>query len=196
MVIGRKSIYWISSIIAIMAFGLMMIYFIVFGDICSTLMSDVIYGGKNGFWSSRVIYILMLAAALFPLIIRKELKELKIASLILFLGVASFIFIFLFQILFEGNFDNLDESYSEYLVMKNDIKDIKGIAIIIVAFSFQQNVFPMYNSLKEQSNENALRASRKALGIIFVVYVITAVLGLFFFGSVIDQNVLNNVARE
>ena len=79
---------------------------------------------------------MILGSALFPMIIKKELKELKIASVILFLGVSSFILIFTFQLLFEGNYDNNDKDYSEYFVVSHDLGVIKGFAIIIVAFSF------------------------------------------------------------
>lgn len=101
------------------------------------MVSDLAYDGKTGpFLTTRTCYIFILAAALFPLVIRKELQELKIASVILFLGISSFILIFTFQLLFEGNFDNLDDDYDDYWVVNKDLKVIKGFAIFIVAFSF------------------------------------------------------------
>lgn len=92
------------------------------------------------------------SAALFPLIIKKELKELKIISLILAFGILSFILIFLYQLLFEGNNFNSDSSYRDYYTVSPDLNDVKGVAIILVAFAFQQNFFAMFNSLKEQTN--------------------------------------------
>ena len=56
----------------------------------------------------------------------------------------------------------------------------------MVAFSFQQNLFPMYNSLKEQTNSECLRASKYSIYCTGMVYVIIALLGVFFFGSVVE----------
>lgn len=39
MLVGRNSIFGISSILLLSSFGLQMIYFIVFGDICASMMS-------------------------------------------------------------------------------------------------------------------------------------------------------------
>ena len=97
MVAGRKSIYMISGITAVLSFGLMMIYFIVFGDICKSMISDIFFEkDSKSFFVSRTCYIMLLGSSLFPMIIKKELKELKIASVILFLGISSFILIFTF----------------------------------------------------------------------------------------------------
>ena len=200
MILGRKSIFYISSVIAMLSYGLMMIYFIVFAEICRSLVLSTVFEDEpltKNFFASKTFYVLLLAVSLMPIVLKKELKELKIASVILFLGVASFILIFTCQLIFEGiGHNNHDSNFNNYFTVDLELSSIKGVAIIMVAFSFQQNLFPMYNSLKEQTNAECLRASRYSLYCTGMVYVIVALLGVFFFGSVVEQNILVNVGKE
>lgn len=98
MVAGRASIFWISGMISIASFGLMLIYFIVFGDILRTIIAQVFYDGDQNAsaFTARPFYVLLLGLALAPLALKKELKELKIASVILFGGISSFCLILIF----------------------------------------------------------------------------------------------------
>ena len=96
MLIGRKSIYIISLANFVLAFGLMMIYFIVFGDIMGSMMTQLVFDDpkdKGSFVTSRPCYVIMLGILLFPVCIKKEIKELTTTSIILFTGIFSFIFI-------------------------------------------------------------------------------------------------------
>jgi len=54
----------------------------------------------------------------------------------------------------------------------------------------------MYNGLKEQTNQECLKACRLSMFFTTLVYFMVALLGVFFFGSVIDQNILVNVGNE
>lgn len=91
---------------------------------------------------------------------------------------------------------NQDESYYQYYTIDLELASVKGISIIIVAFSFQQNLFPMYNSLKHQTNENCIKACQIAIGFTGVIYLSIALLGIFFFGSFLEENILSNVGEE
>lgn len=54
----------------------------------------------------------------------------------------------------------------------------------------------MYNSLEVQNNENCVKACGIALIITGSIYLSIALLGVYFFGSVITTNVLSNVGKE
>jgi amino acid permease len=63
---GRASIYYISAIIGLYAWGLMVIYFIVFADITKSLVTQLMLSDKPSFFTSRSCYCIILALALFP----------------------------------------------------------------------------------------------------------------------------------
>lgn len=54
----------------------------------------------------------------------------------------------------------------------------------------------MYNSLHDQTNENCLKATKGAISICAVIYTAVAFIGIAHFGSIINQNVLHNMAAE
>ena len=64
-----------------------------------SLAWQALYSGDpetNAFLASKYCWILVLALFCLPFAISKELKELKVASVLLFIGVTAFILIFTF----------------------------------------------------------------------------------------------------
>ena len=70
----RTSIFYICSIIILNSFGLMLIYFIVFGDTLSSLIKNLNSSvDKDNFFGQRKAYVIILGTVLIPLILKKEL---------------------------------------------------------------------------------------------------------------------------
>ena len=95
VLIGRWSIYLISVIVLGVSSGLMMIYFIVFGDVFASVSSQLFFNSEENFMTTRAFYVLALGLCLTPLVIKKHLKELTIVSVTLFVTIALFMLLFL-----------------------------------------------------------------------------------------------------
>jgi len=71
-----------------------MIYFIIFSDSASSLAHQI-FASEN-IWTSQAFFTILLAVLMLPLVLKKELKELKIASIILFFSIFAFIVLLIF----------------------------------------------------------------------------------------------------
>jgi amino acid permease len=80
-----------------------MIYFIVFGDTFSSIVRNIFYSGlaldQTNIFTSRLFYVVTLGLFLTPVILRKEMKELKCVSITLMLSICAFMLIFILQLL-------------------------------------------------------------------------------------------------
>jgi amino acid permease len=72
----------------------MLVYFIVFGDTSAQLVANIFNEGMmDVWWCERFFYVLLLAVALAPVILKKELAELEWLSWVLFGSIGLFIVI-------------------------------------------------------------------------------------------------------
>ena len=71
--------------------GCMLIYFIVFAETLKSLIIDSTNTNENDFFGKRQAYVILLAIILTPLILKKEMQEFKIISILLFVSLFSFI---------------------------------------------------------------------------------------------------------
>ncbi len=66
----------------------------------------------------------------------------------------------------------------------------------MTAYSFQFNLFPVIQSLKDKSNKSGIKAIVFALGVAMVIYITLSVLSIYTFGSNLDPDVIKNVSTE
>ena len=108
MILGRPSIFVLSSIMIINSFGLCMIYFIVFGDTFVQLVGSFTGEELDEVWyTSRWCYSVPLAVVLLPIVLKKELAELAWISYVLFGSLTLFVVANLVQLCFDPHFDPL-----------------------------------------------------------------------------------------
>ena len=107
------SIFWISIIIFINSFGLIIIYFNVFGTTARDFIKSLFFNGEdNGFITTQTCWALVLAVIILPGILMKSLAEIKILSASLFIFALIFVFTNVIQLLVRGNsIENPDHKY-------------------------------------------------------------------------------------
>ena len=90
--------------------------------------------------------MLGLGVLLIPVVIKKELQELKIISFLLFVTVFGFIGLTIYQIssdgvtIYNSDFDDKNQAeffYHDYYVPKLDVDLITGINFMLVSYSCQ-----------------------------------------------------------
>lgn len=155
LLVGRPSVFIINSVVFIGCFQLMIIYFIIIGDILSSFSVEIL-GESNTFLTSRGFYVLVVAIALSPFIFKKEIHELKIASFLLFIAIILFVIVFTFQLIKSGTDQNNDEVFEQYFRLKIDRQFFTAVAVFMTAYSFQFNLFPVLVSMKDKTNKSGV----------------------------------------
>ena len=95
MLFGKKTIYFIAFNFAFMGWSLLVIYYIIFGDICAIILENILSKHK---WP----YILTIGILLLPELLRKELRNTKISSKFNLLGILVFILLLGGELVFHG----------------------------------------------------------------------------------------------
>jgi amino acid permease len=138
MLYGRKSIFMLGSILFILAAGLCMIYFIVFGDTCGQFAATFTEGKESlgsVWYTSRWCYSVPLALILAPFCLKKELAELSFIALMLFVALLLFVIVNFIQLAFDHNFVALGIS-TDILTPKISIGTISALSVTCLAYSY------------------------------------------------------------
>lgn len=186
---GRASIFVINSIVCIGNFQLMIIYFIIIGDILTSFANEFFNVNGPGFLLHRTFYILLIAVGLSTQIFKREMHELKLTSVLLFTAISLFVGIFAHQVIVLG------PGYEpEELASPNwGIGFVTAISVFITAYQFQFNIYAVLRSMRRASEGN--KALVLALAMVFGIYTTVSVLSLLLFGPEVRPDVMQNVGE-
>ena len=96
ILLGRKSIFLINTIVLIGATQVMIIYFIIIGDISASYMAFFTKVEEDTvFYTTRGFYAFLSSIPISLFIFKKEMHELKIASFMLFSSILLFVIVFI-----------------------------------------------------------------------------------------------------
>ena len=77
------------------------------------------------------------------------------------------------------------------------MKLVTGFNIIVLAYAYQTNLFPAYNSLGEnKSNRTGMKAVAIGISLSFTIYTTLGILSIYTFGSDLEPSVMSNVDEE
>ncbi len=92
-----------------------------------------------------------LAVLLIPICLKKELAELAWISVVLFTSLALFVLVNFIQLTFDSHFDPLGID-TDILYPKAEWGTISALSVTMLAYSYQQNVFPIFSELQNKNN--------------------------------------------
>ena len=149
---------------------------------------------------------MLLGLLLVPVILKKQLEELKIVAFSLFMMVVIFVVIIGIQLAQDSpeayNPDLLPGSTVDYpqvyLEPKPGEKLMSAMSVFLIAFSCQQNLFPIYSELKEKNTRGLTIVFASASFLVLTLYVIMSSISMFMFGSYndVESTVLDMISRH
>ena len=189
---GNWSIYLVNSLIALAQFGFPIIFFIVFGDAASSLIIRI-NSDAHSFWTSKAFTHIILAIVMLYLVLKKEIHQLRYASVVLFFGIILFVFLLFIHFLTS---DPDPEPKEDITDTKVDIKFFASLPTVIASYAFNSSYFTAFGTLKNKTKANGLTAGFSAIIVAFLVYLVTPLLAFGLYGANVESNLLINIGEE
>ena len=114
----------------------------------------------------------------------------KITSILLFTGIISMILIFAGQVSYK-HYSGTTPSTSKEVYTKGSVMD--SVAIIMTAYAFIINFFPIFSSMEVRTNTNGFKAVGLALTFCFLGYSVFTFLALDLYGTSVNPDLFVNI---
>ena len=195
--LGRASIFWISTITVVISFGLLIIYLSVFGDIAKTIFTNMFLKddslSQSSYGTKRSTYVILISVLITPFIMKKQMAELHIVSMTLFTACIMFVLMNIFEAAFV---DKVHHPLNNFIMPKEDAntaKIVQSISIITTACNFLTNLLPLYTNQKDKSTGKLMKSVTYSLLLTSLIYIGLAAATIYMYGVNLNQNILVNI---
>ena len=128
------------------------------------------------------------------MILKKELAELTFVSYILFISLTLFVLMTFVMLVFDSNF-TAEGISSDILYPKASWSTINAVSVCMLSYSYQQNVFAIYSELRNKSNAEYQKMSKRGLPFTGLFYFLVGIICCLMFGPNLESSVLLNIGR-
>lgn len=151
---GRKAIIWNAVAVGLLSAAAILIYMIVLSSILAEFVGAFFNPPKafgEVWYSSKPFYLFLISASLLFVVIKKDLKEVSILATLLVVSIGIFILCSLVLLILNGEAAINPLADNDIWVPKKSGETLGAVCTIFVAYGYQINVFPIYDSMKEQT---------------------------------------------
>jgi amino acid permease len=87
-----------------------------------------------------------------------------------------------------------ETNYEEHTVQTTTTSHyVDSISIILTAYGFIYNLFPIYTSIRERNNSKGYKAVEIALSFSLFIYVGFSIMAIYNYGNNLDANIFVNI---
>jgi amino acid permease len=86
------------------------------------------------FYTNKGFYAFLMSLPILPFIFKKEIHELKLTSILLFMSISLFMLVFILELALKGSIYNPDTDYSIYYMVHLNADFLTAVSVFITAF--------------------------------------------------------------
>lgn len=181
-----------DAAIAIKCFGVSVSYLVIAGDLLPQV-ADAALGNSlpsDSIFRSKPFWILCSTPLVIPTVMMRKLESLRHTSTAA-LGAVVYL-LFLVVLMFVQLNDGVPSKDIDLVLTRemSIFKAIKALPVFIFAFTCHQNIFAVYNELKDNGSSFINRVIQTAIALSVTTYLILGVVGYLTFGRTVVSNII------
>ena len=196
---GKFGSILVKIIIIINNLGLCIAYFRIFGEVVQTIIQA--WASSKSFWIvnwHNFFYILICGVIMICFIFIKNISSLKKVAYLGVLAVLIFSISLLILLIYKKSSKYLDSGMSWKFLFPNCTitEAFKAVPTVFLAFLFQFNVFPIYQSLRNRNMKSMMKAANIGIGFSFIIFLIVGIIGFLLYGLSMEDTILNSFSDD